>query len=61
MLNMFGSLLKSDSNLIGSPASSTSESILIVSFTLPAVFPHPLSNPHSLNLLTKTKNHNTKY
>lgn len=52
MLNMFGSLLKSDSNFTGSGDSSTSESNFIVSLTLPAVLPQPLSNPHSLNLQT---------
>jgi len=52
MLNIFGSLLKSDSNFTGSADSSTSESNFIVSLTLPAVLPQPLSNPHSLNLQT---------
>ena len=51
---MVGSLLKSNSNFAGSGAWSTSESSLIVSLTLSAVFPHPFSNPQSLNLIEKS-------
>ena len=52
MLNIFGSLLKSDSNFTRPADSSTSESNFIVSLTFHAVLPQPLSNPYSLNLQT---------
>ena len=47
---MLGILLKSTSNFTGSGAWSDSESILIVSFTLSAVSPHPFSKPNSFRL-----------
>lgn len=49
---MLGSLLKSTCNFAASGAWSASENSLIVSLTLSAVFPHPFSKPHSLNLKT---------
>jgi len=49
-LKIVGTLLKKISRFTASGAWSTSDRIPIVSLTLPAVSPHPLSNPHFLSL-----------
>lgn len=55
MLNIVGTLLKNFSRFSGSGAWSISDKVLIVSFTLPAVSPHPLSKPHCSSLLMKNE------